>query len=111
VSGYISLPQYSKELLRFDDMVVDESPGGLRDRINLHYTTANAYVSGTLETWIDGRRLTILDYVEDPSKTSFDFIVDLSDPQRLQRPPGDTEEIRVSYIKQASSTEYCIKNL
>jgi len=111
MGGYISLPQYSKELLRFDDMVVDEQPTGLMNRINLHYTTAFPFVSGTLETWVDGRRLTVLDYTEGLDNNSFDFIINTDEPQRLQQPLGDTEELRVSYIKQASSNEYCIKNL
>lgn len=107
----INLPQFPAELVRLEDLVSSESVIGVIDGINNHFDTINVFSSGTLSVYIDGRKLTELDYQESSDLHGFDLIIDTSDPQRLQRPLRDSEEIRVSYMKARSSVKMCIKNL
>jgi len=111
MAGVILLPQYSAELLRFDDLVVDEPAIGLINGVNNHFDTISKFTSGTLSIYVDGRKLTILDYQESLNLNGFDLIIDTSDSQRLQRPLRDTEELRVSYIKKPYAGKECIKNM
>jgi len=111
MAGVMNLPQYPQELLRFDELVIDETVTGLIDGINNHFDTISLFTSGTLSVYLDGRKLTTLDYQESVNLHGFDLIIDTSDPQRLQRPIRNTEELRVSYIKRRSSSNGCIKNI
>ena len=111
MAGVINLPQFPAELLRFDDLVIDEAAVGLINGVNNHFDTISPFISGTLSIYVDGRKLTILDYQESLNLNGFDLIIDTSDSQRLQRPLRDTEELRVSYVKKRSSGKQCIKNM
>jgi len=111
MGGIVTIPQFSDELARVDDLVASEGVTGLIDGINTHYDTNSAFRSGTLSVYIDGRKLTELDYQESLNLHGFDLIIDTNDPQRLQRPLRDSEEIRVSYVKSRTSGSICIKTL
>jgi len=111
MAGVMNLPQYSQEFLRIDELVIDESVTGLIDGINIHFNTINVFTFGTLSVYLDGRKLSNLDYKESVNLHGFDLIIDTSDHQRLQRTLRNTEELRVSYIKSKSSGSGCIKNI
>jgi hypothetical protein len=111
MAGVMNIPQYPSELIRFDDMVIDEVVIGLINGVNNHFDTISVFKSGTLSIYLDGRKLTILDYQESLNSQGFDLIINTSDSQRLQRPLRDTEEVRVSYLRNRSSGKQCIKNM
>lgn len=105
MSCILSLPGCGQE------RITQEIPGGDTNCLNLNYTTANTFLLGSLEVFIDGRRLTqSLDFDEDPGLQSFTIkLGPSSDYNRLNKPLGQREEIRVDYIR--SSPSDCISIL
>lgn len=105
-----TLPGLSNSVLQKSDIVFNEIPTGDLDGSNLFFTTTSKFESGTLEVWIDGRKLTELDFTEGLDSQSFTLLINAIDAQRLNKPPCNDEEIRVSYLKQ-SQTSGCIINV
>ena len=80
--------------------VKNEVPGGARDCANLAFTTAFEFVPGTLEVYLDGRKMTPgLDYNEDIGFQSFTFLLNPNDKNRLKVAPKDSEDILVNYCR------------
>lgn len=89
--------------------VRQETPSGATDCVNLSYTTAFAFKAGSLEVYVDGRRLAkALDFTEDAGLQGFTIQIPALDPlyNRLNKPLGQREEIRVDYSK--SNISNCI---
>lgn len=78
--------------------IVHEVPTGLMNGVNLAYTTAEVFEPSTLKVLIDGHRLDPLDYIIGADNKSFTLIIQPANPNRLNQPPQDTEEVRVDYI-------------
>ena len=78
--------------------IVHETPAGAVNGLNLAYTTAEVFVPATLQVWLDGHRLDPLDYTIGLDSKSFTLTLQPSNPNRLNQPPQDTEEMRVDYI-------------
>jgi len=80
--------------------VKNETPGGARDCANLTFTTAFEFVPGTLEPYLDGRKLTPgLDYNENIGFQSFTLLLNPNDKNRLKKAPKDSEDIIVNYCR------------
>lgn len=78
--------------------VRNETPTGALDCVNLLYTTASAFEAGTLEVYLDGRRLDWgLDFIENPDLMSFTITLDPLDGNRLKIPFRHSESLRVDY--------------
>ena len=83
---------------------IQETPAGATNCLNLAYTTAFKFVAGTLEVFLDGRRLTnLLDFTEGADFMSFTVLLDPTDKNRLNTAPGQNEDLRVDYTKQPST--------
>lgn len=79
-------------------------PGGATDCSNLVYTTPDKFEAGSLEVYVDGRRLTnILDFTEAVDLMGFTIILDLDDKNRLNTALGQSEDLRVDYTKDSTS--------
>jgi hypothetical protein len=72
------------------DMVMNESPGGLRNGLNTLFTTANTYASGSLQVFLNGQKLTATtDYTENDPQVNFSMAF----------APLIADILTVSYIK------------
>ena len=81
-------------------LITDETPLGDIDCSNLVFSTEFKFVSGSLEVWLDGSKLTpVLDFIELPDRQSFQIITDAGDRNRLNSAPKTSEELLVNYIK------------
>ena len=77
-------------------------PGGATDCSNLIYTTPDKFEAGTLEVYLDGRRLTpLLDFTESLNLMGFTILLDPLDKNRLYKAIGLNEDLRVDYNKAA----------
>jgi len=103
------LPQIDSSILKIDDIVLNEIPFGILNGVNTFFQTTNQFQSGTLELYLDGRKLTENDFIEGGDLQSFSLIINNSDFSRLSRPPCNDEELRVSYIK--ATKKGCITNI
>jgi len=103
------LPQIDPSILKIDDIVLNEIPSGLLNGVNTFFQTTNEFRSGTLEVYLDGRKLSENDFSEGGDLQSFSLIIDASDFSRLSSPPCNDEELRVSYIKAVKKG--CITNI
>lgn len=80
--------------------VKNEYATGLLNCINLVYTTKYEYINGTLEVWLDGRKLDWgLDYTENGTKDGFTILLNASDPNRLNIAPRNDETLTVAYCR------------
>lgn len=80
-------------------LVRQETPVGDLNCVNLSYTTANIYQAGTLEVYLDGRRLDAgLDFVETVARDGFTVLLDPSNKQRLNTAFRHNESLRVDYL-------------
>lgn len=85
-------------------------PSGATDCVNLTYTTPDKFDPDTLEVNLDGRQLTLgLDYTIASDNQGFTLILDPDDANRLIRPPGPNEDLRVNYTKSPNTT--CVTSL
>jgi hypothetical protein len=66
--------------------------------VNLAYTLAERFKAGSLEVFVDGRRLTpLLDFTENPGFMGFTILVSPLNPNRLNKPIRQSEDLRVDY--------------
>lgn len=80
--------------------VKNEVPAGATNNLNLAYGTAFEFIPGTLEVFVDGRKLTGgigKDYVENVNFDGFDILINADDGNRLNSPIQQTEELVVNY--------------
>jgi len=78
--------------------VVNEIPGGIKNCLNLEFTTAYEFISGTLEVYLGNLKLAPgVDYTEAGNKQGFTVIIDANDRTRLNKAPMDSEDILVNY--------------
>lgn len=82
--------------------VKNEVPVGLTNNVNLAYDTAFEFIPGSLEVFVDGRKLTPgvgKDYVENATFDGFDILINASASNRLNSPVMQSEELLVNYLR------------
>lgn len=82
--------------------VKNEVPTGARDNVNVDYGTAFEFIPGTLEVFVDGRKLTPgagLDVVENLTFNGFTILINAGDGNRLNSPIQQTEDLLVNYSR------------
>lgn len=95
----INLPR-TKVTMDFSPLVNDSGVIGNVDGLNVNFNTPDIFLSGTLEVYVDGRKLTqLLDYTEYPSNDGFLVVITPDNPLRITKPFKNTEEVRCKYIK------------
>jgi len=91
-------------------LIINELPGGAIDCVNLVFTTANEFIAGTLEVYLDGVRIDPDCYVENVDLMGFTLVLDPTDGNKLKVAPRDTESLRVDYTASKANAA-CILNL
>jgi len=78
-------------------------PNGDLDCSNINFTLDSEAEPDTLEVILDGNILTRgLDFTVGADNKSFSLIIQPDSSNRLNSPPGSTEELRVNYIAASS---------
>ena len=79
--------------------VKNEIPVGARNNVNISYDTGFEFIPGSLEIFVDGKKLDLADYTEKLTFDGFDIIVDPSSGNRLNSPIKQSETISVNYLR------------
>ena len=79
--------------------VQGEEPGGVKNNVNLAFTTVDEFFAGTLEVYLGGDRLCPEDVIESVDLKSFTLVLTPNDPGRLGSPPDQFERMVVDYLK------------
>lgn len=80
--------------------VIGEIPGGLKNCVNLVFTTSFEFIPGTLQVFLSGLRLESgVDYTEAVNNQGFTILIDASNRSRLNKPPLDSESFTVNYSR------------
>ena len=88
----------SRLILKPEFLIKNEIPTGNIDGQNLSFQTQNSFMSGSLEVFLDGRRLESGKDFTTTNDNTFDLIIG-SEINRLSRPPKCNEEMSVNYIR------------
>lgn len=80
--------------------VIGEIPGGLKNCMNLVFSTSFEFIPGTLQVFLGGLRLESgVDYTEAVNNQGFTISINASDRTRLNKPPLDSESFTVNYSR------------
>lgn len=100
MSGCISEIPYIPPLAQ--TIVVNDSPIGVQNGVNNYFTTPYPFIENTLEIYIDGVKVDKSAYVADITNQGFSFIIDPTDPKKLNAPVADIETLTINYFRDLS---------
>ena len=81
-------------------IVVNESPTGIQNNSNNTFTTEYPFSEGTLEIYIDGVKVDRSAYIANGDNTGWEFVIDPTDPKKLNAPISDIETLTVNYLRE-----------